>query len=136
MLESYTRLKDIKLDKNVIGKKTSIIIKRPSFLCKENTFCFSFSSCLMRGSGVRRRRLELSLDNLWLILILRRRSDFYIKFRSRVNPAKLWFLCFFLFLLLSLAILKYRQYFLMLQALKHNNKKQKKNICFAKKKVW
>ncbi len=37
------------------------------------------------------------------------------------------FFVFFRFLLLSLAILKYRQYFLMLQTLKLNNKKWKKS---------
>jgi hypothetical protein len=40
------------------------------------------------------------------------------------------------FCLLSLAIFKYRQYFLILQTLKLNNKKMEKNICFTKKKIW
>ncbi len=34
------------------------------------------------------------------------------------------------------SLLKYRQYFLMLQRLKLNNEKQKTNLHFAKKKVW
>jgi hypothetical protein len=42
---------------------------------------------------------------------------------------------FFRFLLLTLAISKYRKYFLMLQTLKLNDEKWK-NLCFTKKKVW
>jgi hypothetical protein len=40
---------------------------------------------------------------------------------------------FFQFLLLSLAISKYRQYFLMLQTLKLNNKKWKKSLFYKEK---
>jgi hypothetical protein len=39
----------------------------------------------------------------------------------------------FRFLLLSLAILKYRQYFLMLQALRLNNEKWKKSLFYEEK---
>jgi hypothetical protein len=41
---------------------------------------------------------------------------------------------FFRFLLLSLAILKYRHYFLMLQTLKLNNDKQKNSLFYKEKK--
>ncbi len=40
---------------------------------------------------------------------------------------------FFSYLLLSLAILKYRQYLLMLEKLKLNNKKQKKSLFYKEK---
>jgi hypothetical protein len=40
---------------------------------------------------------------------------------------------FFQFLLLSLAILKYRQYFCMLQTLKQNNKNGKKSSFYEEK---
>jgi hypothetical protein len=40
----------------------------------------------------------------------------------------------FIFLLLSFAILKYRQYFLMLQTLKLSNKKRKKSLFYEEKK--
>jgi hypothetical protein len=40
---------------------------------------------------------------------------------------------FFRFLLLSLAISKYRQYFLMLQTLKLNNEKWKKSLFYKEK---
>jgi hypothetical protein len=57
-----------------------------------------------------------------------------IAISSGVNPTKLRFLRFSNFLLLSLAISKYRQYFLMLQTLKLNNeKKEKKNSFYEKK---
>ncbi len=42
---------------------------------------------------------------------------------------------FFWFLLLSLTILKHRQYFLVLKTLKLNNEKQKKSS-YYKEKVW
>jgi hypothetical protein len=48
----------------------------------------------------------------------------YLFFRSQSHQTLIS--SFFLFLLLSLAISKYRQYFLMLQTLKLNNKKGKK----------
>ncbi len=51
-----------------------------------------------------------------------------------VNPTKLWFLRFLRFSFLSSAILKYRQYFLMLQTLKLKNKKQKKIFVLQRKK--
>ncbi len=55
-------------------------------------------------------------------------------FCSGVNPTKLWFLRFFQFLLISLAIFKYWQYFLMLKTLMLNNKKQKKIFILRRKK--
>ncbi len=42
---------------------------------------------------------------------------------------------FFRFLLLSLAISKYRQYFLTLQTLKFNNEKWKKSLFFEEKRL-
>ncbi len=51
---------------------------------------------------------------------------------SGVNPIKLWFLRFSYFLL-SLAILKYRHYFCVLQTLKLKNKKRKKSLFYKEK---
>jgi hypothetical protein len=42
---------------------------------------------------------------------------------------------FFHFLLLSLAISKYRQYFLMLQTLKLNNEKRKNSLFYEEKRL-
>jgi hypothetical protein len=53
--------------------------------------------------------------------------------RPGVNPAKLLISSFFQFSFLSLAISKYRQYFLMLQTLKLNNKKWKKSSFYEEK---
>ncbi len=52
---------------------------------------------------------------------------------SRLVTTKLWFIVLPIFAIISLALLKYRQYFCMLQTLKLYNEKQK-NLCFAKKK--
>ncbi len=57
-----------------------------------------------------------------------------LKLTPGVNCTKLWFLVFFRFSLLSLAILKYKPYFLLLQTLKLNNKKWKKIFVLRKKK--
>ncbi len=59
----------------------------------------------------------------------------YKRAKSGVNPTKLFSLLteyFFHFFLLRLAISKYRQYFLMLQTLKLNNK----NLKNEEIKVW
>jgi hypothetical protein len=53
--------------------------------------------------------------------------------QPRVNPDKLRFLCLPDFSPLSLVILKYRQYFLILQTLKLNNRKQKKSSFYKEK---
>ncbi len=56
-------------------------------------------------------------------------------FQTRSQSYQTLISLFFRFSLLSLSILKNRQYFLVLQTIKLNNKKRKK-IHFTKKKVW
>ncbi len=57
--------------------------------------------------------------------------DSIIDFRSQFYQTLISL--FFRFLLLSLAILKYRQYFIMLQTLKLNNEKWKKSTVYEEK---
>jgi hypothetical protein len=61
------------------------------------------------------------------------RPIYFVVITKYYSPSYQFFISsFFWFSLLSLAILKYMQYFFMLQTLKLNNKKQKKIVLWKK----
>ncbi len=60
-------------------------------------------------------------------------TGFWCLIKSRSQSYQTLISLFFQFLLLSLAFLKHRQYFLILQTLKLNNKKRKKSMFYEEK---
>jgi hypothetical protein len=87
--------------------------------CKRNTHASFFSGW---------RKKKIPVPKLVKVCMLK------ILTWPGVNPTKLWFLCFSNFHFLSLAIFKYRQYFLILQTIKLTNKKCEKIFVLQRKK--
>ncbi len=143
----YLRSKSLKLTVVRVARKYAQLLCSTLYSVRQQNWCKitaiqAARRMLMKLSRTRRQLAELLFAKIywetetlrvWMcVCMFVSLSD---KTRnSRSQSYKTLISSFFRFSLLSLAISKYRQYFLMLQTLKLNNKQQKKSSFYEEKK--